>query len=150
MAKAEIMHRQRLLNICHRKTNGTYSRKSKTSHIVDEIEEETYQRRPRPEYLTMTKQETKTILRARFRMLECGINAKGTMSEKCQSCYVLDDENHRLNYCRKFTSTNLFSHDTKVPFEIVFSDDVSVLRNIIPLINRVWNTRNANGTMTKI
>ena len=38
-------------------------------------------------------------------MLECGKNMKGTISEKCQSCDSLDDENHRLNYCPKWRNS---------------------------------------------
>ena len=43
-------------------------------------------------------------------MLECGTNYKGTMSETCRTCGVIDNENHRLNDCSVYNDTNLASH----------------------------------------
>ena len=95
----------------------------------------------------MTRQETKTILMARYGMLQCGVNYKGTVQLQCLTCNVLDNEDHRLNACKSWQETNLFNETDKIPFECVYSTDVTVLRNIIPKIENVWNTRSAHGTM---
>ena len=148
--KAEVKNKQRLLQECHKKTNGVSHRKSKTAHIVDKIDNTIYIRQTCPELLSLNKHETKTILLARFRMLECGKNFKGSLNEVCRVCNADDNENHRLNHCKKYKSTNFHSSTNQVPFETVFSDDVTTLKKIVPFVCQVWNTRNANGTMVKV
>ncbi len=80
-------------------------------------------------------------------MLECGKNYKGTMNELCDRCNILDDENHRLNYCEKYIDINFLDADKKVDFNLVYSRNIDELRIILPKINKVWNTKNAHGTM---
>ena len=145
--KIEIRNRARLLEECHKMVNGEKIRKSKTAHIVEHIKAETYTRKPSPEVLYLTKQDTKTIVISRFRMLECGINFKNTNSVLCSACKVTDDEDHRLNYCVRFKSINFHDHVEKVNFNDVFSTDTEVLKQVIAKIERVWNTRNAHGSM---
>ena len=108
-----------------------------------------YQRKPNDEILLCTKQETKTLIIARFGMLECGYNFKAGMSEECNQCSVLDNEDHRLNYCVKFKGFNYCNSSEKVNFEDIYSNDMPTLRKTIPLIERVWNTKCAHGTMNK-
>ena len=82
-------------------------------------------------------------------MLECGKNFKGTMREMCNSCNVIDDENHRLNYCEKFKNVNLFDTQPKVAFSDVFSTDMIIVRAIMKHIEKVWNVTTAHGNMNK-
>ena len=84
---------------------------------------------------------------ARFHMLETGTNYKGTLDEICKECKTKDDENHRLNYCKKYRLNNLYSNTLKADFNDIYSKDINVLRPIIAQIEKVWNTKNANGTM---
>ena len=106
-----------------------------------------YVREPEKEILQMTKKEAKTIIIARYGMLECGKNFKGTAQTICEMCNVLDDESHRLNNCIKWKERNLFDSDEKVNFNDVYSNDIRIVRNIIPLIQSLWNVKNAHGTM---
>ena len=87
------------------------------------------------------------MLIARFSMLECGKNFKGTKSTTCGKCNEYDDEKHRINYCCNFRTINQFDHNTKVNFDLVYSDDIETLKEILPKISEVWNVRNANGSM---
>ena len=80
-------------------------------------------------------------------MLDCGKNFRGTRNVNCEECDAYDDEKHRINYCRKFRTFDNYESDTKVDFDLIYSDDIETLRVIIPKISEVWNTRNANGTM---
>ena len=80
-------------------------------------------------------------------MLGCGRNFKGNKPEICSQCKTIDDENHRLNYCIKFRETNLYDCDVKEDFQIVFSSDIVVLREILPKIQKIWNCKTAHGTM---
>ena len=97
----------------------------------------------------MTKNETKTIMTARYGMLECGKNFKGTVERECHSCGVADDESHRLNICSKWEGKNLVGKDEKVNFQDVYSDNIQTLRKIVPHIQTLWNVKNAHGTMYK-
>ena len=115
--------------------------------IIDKIRQPNYIRQPEKEFLIMTKRETKAIMTARYGMLQCGKNHKGTMSINCPSCNVLDDEDHRLNTCPTWGEKNLANKESKVDFQDVFSGDIRTLRNILPHIELLWNVKNAHGTM---
>ena len=143
----EKKNRSRLLDDCHKKVDGQKVRKSKTSHIVDLITAESYTRKPLPELQYLTKQETKTLIISRYGMLECGANFKSTMSEICTTCKTRDNEDHRLNYCIRFRNVNNYDQSEKVSFDEIFSTDINVLKNVITEITKVWNTRNAHGSM---
>ena len=109
-----------------------------------------YKRTAQPEILQCTKNDAKTIIIARFGMLECGHNLKGTMKEICTKCNVTDDENHRLNVCSKLKVTNTETDvSTPIEFNDVYSNDSTTLRNIIKVIKQQWNTVTAHGTTKK-
>ena len=71
------------------------------------------------------------------------------MPEHCIMCKVIDDEEHRLNYCSRFEEVNFCSLnvDDKVEFKTIFSDNLDTLRVIIDRISKVWNLKNGHGTM---
>ena len=79
---------------------------------------------------------------ARYGVLECGKNYKGTMREICDTCNCIDDENHRLNYCIKWRNMNLYESTEKL-----YSDSLVDIRHITDMIEKVWNTHTANGSM---
>ena len=82
-------------------------------------------------------------------MLHCGKNFKGTMSEVCDECQKIDDEDHRMNHCPKYHENNHYNHETNIDFKNIFSNDANVLRDILPSIKKVWNTKTANGSMNE-
>ena len=143
------MNTKRLYEDCHKNENGIQVPKTKTAHIVPSLSGDTYERKLRDDIIQCTKYETKAIIIARFGMLECGWNYKGSIPETCAQCNQIDDENHRLNYCIRFRETNLYDTDEKVDFSEIFSTDINTLRNILPKIEGVWNVKNAHGTMVK-
>ena len=138
---------ERLKRECYKTVNETNVVKTKTKSIINHISKQEYKRGPNKELLSCTKQEAKTILIARYRMLECGTNFKGTIKELCNNCNVLDDETHRLNYCEKYKTVNYYESDLKVDFNDIYSADIHTLRVLLPKIEKVWNTKNANGSM---
>ena len=117
----ETKNRARLIEDCHKMENGQKVRKSKTAYLVDLISEENYTRKLSPELHSLTKQETKTTIISRFRMLECGINFRNSNSTLCSMCKSRDDEDHRLNHCIRFRATNLYDHVEKVNFNDIYS-----------------------------
>ena len=147
--KIEVKNRARLIEDCHKMENGQKVRKTKTSSIVDLISADTYERKPATELCGLSKQETKTIIISRFKMLECGANFKNRSSTLCQTCKNRDDEDHRLNNCIRFRATNNYDLVEKTNFDDVFSDDTNVLKNVITKISKLWNTRNAHGSMVQ-
>ena len=143
----EKKNRERIEEECFKIEDGIKTPKTKTATIIDKIRQDNYKRQPEKEFLSMTKRETKTIMTARYGMLQCGRNFKGTEKLTCQSCKVLDDENHRLNSCPKWSDINLANETEKANFHDVYSGDIHILRNIIPHIETLWNVKNAHGTM---
>ena len=97
--------------------------------------------------MSLTKRETKTIITARFGMLECGRNYKGTMNEICNNCNTVDNEEHRLNECVNYQSTNYANDSEYVPFSHIYSNDPTVLKSIMNRISTVWNLKTGHGTM---
>ena len=84
---------------------------------------------------------------ARYGMLECGKNFKGTLDMERHSCGVTDDESHRLHTCTRWEGKNLIGKDEQVDFQDVLSDNIITLRKIMPHIQTLWNVKNAHGTM---
>ena len=84
---------------------------------------------------------------ARYGMLQCGQNFKGTISSLCLQCNVPDNEDHRLNVCPIYKDINFCDNDDSVPFECVFFNNVETLKKVILRINNVWNLKCGNGSM---
>ena len=145
--KIEKANKERLIQSCYKTVDGVQTPKTKTQHMARELDRRDYIRAPDNIILKTTKSEAKTIIMARYGMLQCGKNFKGTDEIKCKSCDVIDDENHRLNYCTQWKDINLLNSDITIDFQNVFSNDIETLRMIIPYIQKVWNVKNANGTM---
>ena len=143
----EVKNKERLHRECHKMENAILVPKTKTKNIINKIMCSAYSRKPEGELMYMTKNETKTILIARYGMLECGSNFKGSLKPQCDQCHAIDDENHRLNYCTKWCNVNFCNVDGKMPFEDIFSSDTDVLRTMVQKICSVWNVTNAHGTM---
>ena len=99
--------------------------------------------------LRTTKQETKTIIIARYGLLECGKNYKGTLRENCNVCDCVDDENHRINSCTNLKNVNLSDSDVKLDFNKIYSDTLEEVRTVTTQIAKIWNTHTAAGTMHK-
>ena len=136
-----------LIEECHKKTEGVTTRKTKTAHIVEKIDHPSYTRKPQTELNNLSKQETKTLLIARFGMLECGKNYKGTMSEICSHCCCLDDEEHRLNVCPTYNHSNYSDSPDRIKFDRIYSDNIDDLKLIITRLTNVWNVKTGHGSM---
>ena len=82
-------------------------------------------------------------------MLECGTNYKGKYPEICTQCNRRDDEYHRLNECPRFVEMNTLNSGEKVDFQSVYSDNAEILLKLFPIFSRIWNTKNAHGTIIR-
>ena len=89
------------------------------------------------------RKTVKLILMARYGMLDCANNYHGKYGTKmCKECNVVDDENHRLNFCGKWRHVNLYGKGMMIDFETVYSEDKDVLRQVSTLLESVWNVEN--------
>ena len=79
----ELRNKERLLQDCHKTYGGQTVPKTKTKHLIEKINCTEYVRKPDPNVLHMTKLQTKTLIVARFSMLECGKNFGGTIGGTC-------------------------------------------------------------------
>ena len=70
-----------------------------------------YKAEPIKAIIEGNKQRTRTIFLAQNGMLECGKNLKGTISEVCPLCHILDDKNHRLNMCPEWENISNYNID---------------------------------------
>ena len=95
----------------------------------------------------MTKLETRTTIIARYGMLECGTNFKGTHSATCVSCNKTDNEHHRMNECSRWK--NLGVNTEMINFDLIYSNCIDSIRPVIDRIMKTWNTKCAHGTMHK-
>ena len=112
---------------------------------------DTYQREPQQQITNCNKTTARTLILARYGMLECGVNFKGTMPVISQHCNVTEDENHRLNYCTQWEDLNQAKHPEKCDFFLdVFSNNNDTLISILTHIERVWELKFANRRMRKL
>ena len=146
----ETHNKSRLLEDCHKQKDGIKSIKTKTAHIVEKLKDPAYMRQPQSELKHLSKQETKTLIIARFGMLECGRNYRGTMSIMCDDCCCIDDEEHRLNICPKYGYVNYINNNDAVRFDTIFSDKIDDLKLIIPRIANVWNVKSGHGSISTL
>jgi len=84
---------------------ASISPKQKQNPLSKKINDPYYARKPEDEILYLTKNETKSLIIARYGSLECGNNFKGTLKTICSTC---EYEYHHLNDCPKWSSTNLY------------------------------------------
>ena len=145
--KVEVKNTQRLIDDCHKTVDGVKVPKTKTAHILDTLTKDSYQRKPLVEITRCSKHVAKTLIIARFGMLDCGRNFKGSMKETCSTCCTKDDEEHRMNFCPKYCPINNYGRTDKVSFSDVHSNDATTLKNVVARIEQVWNTKTAHGSI---
>ena len=146
MAAVEEHHRKKLKENCVSTTSSDERINTKTKDIYDCLETN-YTRKALPELIRQNKQRTRTIILARYGMLECGSNFKGTIPEICRSCNVPDNENHRLNECIVWQERNKFSKPIKCDFNDIYSDSSDKLNNICNEIENIWELKYSKGRM---
>ena len=141
---------KKLLESCSSQTPTGTKINSKTNYIHEKLLSTQYIRKPLEELTKRNKQQAKTIILSRNRMLTCGRNYKGTMNQICQDCNMMDDENHRLNECAVWEDVNFIKNSIKPNFDDIFSENDDILNEIIEKIENVWELKYANGRMKRM
>ena len=146
-AKIEQRNTERLKDECHKTVDGVSIPKTKTASIIGQITDPKYERGMDKIAAQLSRQECKTLIIAKYGMLDCGQNFKGSKSETCSTCGTIDNEDHIINHCPKYVA-NRESID-QIDFADVYSDKIEVIKRIIPVIEQFWNTSNANGSLKR-
>ena len=138
----------KLIENCTSQTPEGQKIHTKTRYIYEMMTKSNYDGKTPTEIINHSKQHTKTIVLARNGMLECGKNFRGTIKEICPTCNITDDENHRLNTCKKWQSID-DSSEKNANFNDIYSNNEDILDQIISEIEKVWELQYANGRMKK-
>ena len=79
-------------------------------------------------------------------MLQCGANFERSYGgKKCKECGVVDDENHRMNYCSKYETINLYNCTGKLNFELIYSEDKCM--QVVERVLMMWDLANGKNAM---
>ena len=79
-------------------------------------------------------------------MLTCANNfSNGYGTKNCDECKVIDDEDHRINWCRKWENVNRYCNDEKVVFADIFSGDVEKCLFVVGSILDIWDLKNGRN-----
>ena len=149
-SSVESINTKKLLEECYETKSGVTKVKTKTAFIPEKVDPESYTRKIMDPIQKLNRHETKVLILSRFHMLECGNNFKGTLPEICLECNVIDDEQHRLNYCTRFRTTNLCDNIEKLNFDDIYDSDISVVKKMLSEIDKVWNAKTGHGSMVHV
>ena len=59
----------------------------------------------------------------------------------------VDDEDYRINYCIRWKAMNMYDNPNKIVYSDLYTNDMTKIRKVTACIERIWNTRTAQGTM---
>ena len=127
---------------------GKELQNKKTKTIYEEISKPDFNLRKCSNILYLSKVNAKCIIMARYGMLMCAKNIKCLYkTDQCKNCNAIDDESHRLNFCKQYININRVLHDDKVDFEGVYSENANILSKVAKEIQQVWSLTYGNNLM---
>ena len=145
----DSVHKKKLREECFETKSGITKAKTKTAFALERLSDDHYERKIMEPIEKLNRQEAKVLILARFHMLECGKNFKGSLPENCPECEVTDDEQHHLNFCTRYKDINFCNDVEKHSFDEIYESDFTVVKRAINRIERVWNLKTGHGSMVK-
>ena len=146
--KAEVKNKEKLLEECMNKKRGECVIKTKTKSIVPLLESQDYERKPQSFMRENNKLITRAYIMGRYGMLQCAANySTGYATKECKDCGVTDDENHRINHCKTWRSTNLYDSCDKINFDDIYDDDRAKSLKIVERVLLMWDLGNGKNAM---
>ena len=143
-SKIELKHIDRIKETL----DGTQAEKTKTNFIQDLIEKSTYSRQPMTNILNRSKMGAKAIIMGMSGMLDCANNYHFKYKSKtCNVCKEIDDESHRINYCKKYAYINLFESEHKFDFSNIYSKEKEEVDKVEYVIRHLWDISNGKNQM---
>ena len=147
MAAAEKRNKAKICEECEIKSRGETRQKTKTKHVMNVIEKPGYCRgldKFVGHYPSISF--SRAIIMGRYGMLSCANNfSNGYGSKYCDVCKVIDDEEHRINWCCKWESVNRYHNDEKLTFCDIYSDDMDKCLVVVNTILSVWDLANGKN-----
>ena len=142
---AWTLNRKRMLEFCM----GKGKARTKTLQIAKKLEEEDYKHESAENNLfELPRHSVKMIIMARYGMLDCAANYRGKYGTNlCTQCKVIDDENHRINFCKRWQNINLYRTDYILNFDTIFSDNIEEIRQMSDCLESIWNLENGKNEM---
>ena len=146
---AEKQNKERLREECETKIRGEIRQKTKTKFVETSITHTEYQRELDP---LLAKHQSikyaKLLIMARYGMLDCANNYASKYGGKlCNVCKVIDDENHRINWCKRLESINLYNGKSKADFQDIYSRDESKCLHIVEIVASLWDLESGKNEM---
>ena len=138
---AEKMNVSKLKEECETKNRNETKIKTKVARLKEKLNSPIYERTLDP-FITQNQSmiHARALIMGRFGMLQCAKNfATQNGTKQCKQCGVIDDEDHRMNYCTQYRSVNLYNKTEKVEFDDIYSDDVNKIMNVVKTILCVWD-----------
>ena len=144
---AEKRNTEKLKDECLSKSRGETRHKTKTKHLIDILDDPNYKRAP--DTLIQENQSivfARALIMGRFGMLKCANNfSHGSGGKLCKECAVIDDEDHRINYCKKWETVNLYNAQDKIAFDDIYSKELDKCEAVINKILSVWDLDNGKN-----
>ena len=145
---AEKINKEKLKAACHSKERGKIRQKTKTRTIIEKIDNPDYTRKPLAIINNLSALETRAMLMGRYGMLDCKANySMGYGGKECGQCMVVDDVDHRVNWCGNYKHSNLCESQTKIDMEMLYCDDIEKIRPIIVRILSMWDLEHGKNSM---
>ena len=122
--------------------------KTKTKFVAEILKSEFYERKPYGRILEKDSLRAKAQIMGMCGMLECAQNFRHMFGgHDCKLCKVVDNEDHRINYCPNFSNRNLYYSRFSFDFKGIYSDDEDTVNRSIDVILCLWNLENGQNTM---
>ena len=84
----------------------------------------------------------------RYGMLDCRANfSMGYGSKECSQCMVVDDMDHRVNWCVAYKQTNLYESQTKIDINMLYYDDIEKIKPIVGVLLSMWDLEHGRNSM---
>ena len=130
----EKKNNAKLIEMCYDKRGE----KRKTRYILNKLKKEGYTRSPRMDILCKSRFRARIQLMSMMGMLDCAKNYKnGYKGDLCSVCGTTDDENHRINFCPKFSRINLCNSLVKFDFRCIYSQDPETVDRAIDVVSKL-------------
>ena len=146
---AEKKNKERLAQECETKVRGETKEKIKTKFVIDSLKAENFVRKTdKFSEKNPSIVHTRALIMARYGMLKCANNfSTGFGTKNCDVCGVIDNEDHRINYCKKWENINRCCSDEKIDFSDIFLDDYEKCLVVVECVLSIWDLNNGKNEM---
>ena len=131
----EKEHKEKLVDLCLERGRE----KTKTRYLLEILKSDTYTRCPNMQILRKGRIMSRAQIMMMYGMLYCGKNFKvGHGGECCKKCKMIDDENHRINYCPEYREINLHDSSIKIDFRSIHLGKDEVVDRVLEVVWELW------------